>query len=76
MTHRRASLLLGLALGLGRFGLFVFAGFERLAMQGLELRFELLSFSGYLGIFGAQLFVLFLQFEDLILKPPLLPEYW
>ena len=75
MTHRRASLLLGLVLGLGRFGLFVFAGLELLAMQGLELRFELLAFPGDLGIFGAELFVIFLQFEDLIIKPPLLREY-
>jgi len=75
MSYRRTSLLLLLDLWLGRFGLFVFAGFELLAMQCLELRFELIAFPCYLGIFGTELFVIFLQFADLIIKPPLFREY-
>jgi hypothetical protein len=74
MTPRRAFLLLLPAGRLGQFGLFVLAGFELLAMQGLELRFELIAFPGDLGILGGELFVIFLQFEDLIIKTPLLRE--
>jgi len=75
MTHRRASLLLLLALWWGRFGLFVFAGFELFAMQCLELCFELIALPCYLGIFDVELFVVLLKFSDLIVKPPLFREY-
>ena len=53
----------------------MFAGFELLAMKRFELRPNLIAFRRYLGIFGTELFVISLQFADLLMKPPLFREF-
>ena len=70
MAHWRASLLLFPALRQGRFDVFAFSGFELLAMKRFELRLNPIAFHCYPGIFGAELFVIFLQSTYLLIKPP------